>query len=74
VFFIGTRFSNLYTAVDAPAETVWYFLSLFRGPSTNDMKKQDGPSRSWPTHHTTPFFFTPEDPYPVLLRPNSIRE
>jgi hypothetical protein len=27
---------------------------LFRGPSTNGMKKLDGPSRSWPTPHTTP--------------------
>jgi hypothetical protein len=47
---------------------------LFRGPSTNDMKKWDGPSRSWPTPHTTPFFLPPEDPSPVLLRPNSIPE
>ena len=44
---------------------------LFRGPSTNDMKKQDGPSLSWPTPHTTLFFLPPEDPYPVILRPNS---
>jgi hypothetical protein len=49
-----------------------YHKRLFRGPSTNDMKKQDGPSPSWPTPHTTPFFLPPEDPYPVLLRPNSI--
>ena len=27
-----------------------YHTRLFRGPSTNDMKKyKDGPSRSWPT-------------------------
>ena len=25
---------------------------LFRGPSTNDMKKWDGPGHSWPTPHT----------------------
>jgi hypothetical protein len=35
------------------------------------MKKEDGPSLSWPTPHTTPFFLPPEDPYQVLLRPNS---
>jgi hypothetical protein len=33
---------------------------LFRGPSTNDMKKYDGPSRSWPNPHTTPFFLPPD--------------
>jgi hypothetical protein len=38
------------------------------------MKKLDGPGRSWPTPYTTPFFLPPEDPYPVLLRPNSIPE
>ena len=47
---------------------------LFRGPSTNGMKKKDGPSRSWPTPHTTPFFLPLEDPSPVLLRPDSIPE
>ena len=26
---------------------------------------------SWPTQHTTPFFLPSEDPYLVLLRPNS---
>jgi len=26
---------------------------------------------SYPTPHATPFFLLPEDPYPVLLRPNS---
>jgi len=31
-----------------------YHTRLFRGPSTNGMKKWDGPSRSWPTPHTTP--------------------
>jgi hypothetical protein len=46
-----------------------YHTRLFRGPSTNDMKRQDGPSRSWPTPHTTPFFFPPGDLSPVLLRP-----
>jgi hypothetical protein len=51
-----------------------YHTRLFRGPSTNEMKKMDGPSRSWPTPHTTPFFLPPEDPSPVLLRPNSIPE
>ena len=35
------------------------------------MKKWDGPSLSWPTPHTTPFFLPPEDPFPVLLRHNS---
>ena len=35
---------------------------LFRGPSTNGMKKQDGPSRSWPTPHTTPFSPPPKTP------------
>jgi hypothetical protein len=45
-----------------------YHTRLFRGPSTNGMKKWDGPSRSWPTPHTTPFFLPPEDPSPVLLR------
>ncbi len=49
-----------------------YHSRLFRGPSTNDMKKEDGPSLSWPTPHTTPFFLPPEDPFPVLLHPNSI--
>jgi hypothetical protein len=42
---------------------------MFRGPNTNDMKKEDGPSLSWPTPHTIPFFLPPEDPFPVLLRP-----
>jgi hypothetical protein len=51
-----------------------YHTRLSRGPSTNDMKKYDGPSRSWPTTHTTPFFLPREDPSPVLLRPNSIPE
>jgi hypothetical protein len=37
-----------------------YHTRLFRGPSTNGMKKWDGPSRSWPTPHTTPLFFPPE--------------
>jgi hypothetical protein len=59
VLFIGTRFSNHYTAVDTPAEAAWYFLRLFRGSSTNDMEKFDGPSRSWPTPHTTPLFSRP---------------
>jgi hypothetical protein len=44
---------------------------MFRGPNTNDMKKQDGPSLSWPTPHTTPFFLPAEDPFAVLLRHNS---
>ena len=39
-----------------------YHKRLFRGPSTNDMKKQDGPSLSWPTPHTTPFFLPPRRP------------
>ena len=39
--------------------------------STNDMKTLEGPSLSWPTPHTTPFFLPPEDPYPILLRRNS---
>jgi hypothetical protein len=38
-----------------------YHTRLFRGPSTNDMKMSDGPSRSWPTpRRTTPFFLPPE--------------
>jgi hypothetical protein len=49
-----------------------YHTRLSRGPSTNGMKKWDGPSRSWPTPHTTPLFLPPEDPSLVLLRPNSI--
>jgi hypothetical protein len=53
-------------------EEATYHKRLFRGPSTNDLKKQDGPSLSWPTPHTTPFFLPPEDPYPVLLHPKSI--
>jgi len=48
-----------------------YHKRLFRGPNTNDMKKWDGPSLSWPTPHTIPFFLPPEDPFPVLLRHNS---
>jgi hypothetical protein len=36
---------------------------LFRGPSTNDTKKQDGPSRSWPTPHTPPSSSPPKTPY-----------
>jgi hypothetical protein len=45
VLFIGTRFSNLYTEVDMPAyEPVYlkestYHTRLFRGTSTNYMKK-----------------------------------
>jgi len=35
------------------------------------MKTLEGPGLSWPIPHTTPFFLPPEDPYPVLLRPNS---
>ena len=46
-----------------------YHKRLFRGPNTKDMKKWDGPSLSWPTPHTIPFFLPPEDPFPVLLRP-----
>ena len=34
------------------------------------MKKWDGPSSSWSTPDTTPFFLPPEDPYLVLLRTN----
>jgi hypothetical protein len=49
-----------------------YHTRLFRGPSTNGMKKWDGPSRSWPTPHTTPLFLPPEDPSQVLLLPNLI--
>jgi hypothetical protein len=44
-----------------------YHMRLFRGPSTNDMKKEDGSSGFWPTPHTTPLFLPPEDPSPVLL-------
>ena len=44
-------------------EKVTYHKRLFRGPSTNDMKKEDGPSLSWPTPDTVPFFLPPEDPY-----------
>ena len=51
-----------------------YHTRMFRGPNTNGMKKWDGPSRSWRTPHTTPLFLPPEDPSPVLLRPNSIPE
>jgi hypothetical protein len=40
---------------------------LLRGPSTNDMKKEDGPSRSWPTPHTShtqpPSSFPPKTPH-----------
>ncbi len=39
-----------------------YHKRLFRGPKTNDMKKWDGPSLSWPTPHTTPFFLPPRRP------------
>ena len=55
-----------------------YHTRLFGGPSTNGMKEWDGPSRSWPTPHTTPLFLPGgfgrhlEDPSQVLLRPNSI--
>ena len=35
------------------------------------MKKWDGPSLSWTTPHTTPFFLPHKDPFPVLLRHNS---
>jgi hypothetical protein len=49
-----------------------YHTRLFRGPSTNGMKKWDGPSSSWPTPHTTPLCLPPEDPSPVLLSPNSV--
>ncbi len=38
-----------------------YHTRLFRGPSTNGMKKWDGPSRSWPTPHATPLFLPPEE-------------
>jgi hypothetical protein len=31
VLFIGTQFSNLYTAVDAPAKTAWFVDSPARG-------------------------------------------
>ena len=32
------------------------------------------PSKQSTTPHTTPFFLPPEDPFPVLLLPNSIPE
>ncbi len=40
-----------------------YHKRLFRGPSTNGIKKKDIPTLSWPTPHTTPFFLPPEDPF-----------
>jgi hypothetical protein len=40
-----------------------YHTRLFRGPITNGMKKWDGPSRSWPTPHTTPLFLPPKTPH-----------
>ena len=43
---------------------------LFRGTSTNDIKKLDGPCRSWPTPHSTPFFLPREDPSPVTSGKN----
>jgi len=46
-------------------------MGLFRGLITNGMKKQDGPSLSWPTAHTIPFFLPPKTPhrsYSVQIR------
>jgi len=35
------------------------------GAGTNEMKKLDGPSRSWPAPHTTPLFLPPRKPLTV---------
>jgi len=55
----------VHTVLTIPYEAIW---------GAYGMKKYDGPSQSWPTPHTTPLFLPPEDPSPVLLRPNSIPE
>jgi hypothetical protein len=46
-----------------------YRTRLFRGPSTNGMKKWDGPSRSWPTPHTTPLLLPHSSHHPPLPPP-----
>jgi hypothetical protein len=71
VFYMFLQKQKIGAKLHIYLEEGTYHTRLFRGPSTNDMKKYDGPSRSWPTPHTTPFFLPPEDPFPVLFRPNS---
>ena len=71
VFYLFLQKQKIEAELHIYLEEGTYHKRLFRGPNTNDMKKWDGPSLSWPTPHTTPFFLPPEDPFPVLLRHNS---
>jgi hypothetical protein len=71
VFYLFLQKQKIEAELHIYLEEGTYHNRLFRGPNTNDMKKWDGPSLSWPTPHTTPFFLPPEDPFPVLLRHNS---
>jgi hypothetical protein len=71
VFYLFLQKQKIGAELHIYLEEGTYHKRLFRGPNTNDMKKKDGPSLSWPTSHTTPFFLPPEDPFPVLLSHNS---
>ena len=71
VFYLFLQKQKIEAELHIYLEEGTYHKRLFRGPNTNDMKKWDGPSLSWPTPHTIPFFLPPEVPFPVLLRHNS---
>jgi hypothetical protein len=71
VFYLFLQKQKIEAELHIYLEEGTYHKRLFRGPNTNDMKNWDGPSLSWPTPHTTPFFLPPEDPFPVLLSHNS---
>jgi hypothetical protein len=56
VFYLFLQKQKIGAELHIHLEEGTYHKRLFRGPNTNDMKKWDGPSLSWPTPHTTPFF------------------
>ena len=45
--FICSCRNKIETELHVYLEEVTYHTRLFRGPRTNDMKNQDGPSHSW---------------------------
>ena len=52
VFYLFLQKQKIGAELHIYFEEGTYHKRLFRGPSTNDMKKEDGPSLSWPTPHT----------------------
>ena len=49
VFYLFLQKQKIGAKVHIYLEEGTHHKRLFRGPDTNDMKKQDSPSLSWPT-------------------------